>query len=71
MLSAQPIDMVRNCLVTCSPKRVRRGARSEKRLSANSLPAKREELVGAVFGGGAVGEAVVVEVIVVGAITEG
>jgi hypothetical protein len=37
--SAQPILMLRNCLVTCSPKRVRRGARSEKRLLENSSPA--------------------------------
>jgi hypothetical protein len=38
ILSAWLKLMLKNCFVTCSPKRVRRGARSLKRLFENSSP---------------------------------
>lgn len=46
ILSAHPMDKLRNCLVTCSPNRVSKGARSLKRLFENSSPAN-SVLVGA------------------------
>ena len=39
-LSAQPIDMLRNCIVIWSPNNVSRGARSVKILFEKSLPGK-------------------------------
>jgi len=39
-LSAHPTDRLKNCFVTCSPNNVRRGAKSLKRLLANSSPGK-------------------------------
>jgi hypothetical protein len=38
MLSAQPVDSLRKCFATCSPKSERIGARSLKRLFVNSSP---------------------------------
>ncbi len=66
MLSAHPSDMLRNCFVTCSPKSVKRGARSVPRLLRKSSPSKSD--VGAVSISIAVGVPMPVEVVAVGAI---
>lgn len=38
MLSAHPMDSLKNCFATCSPNNARIGARSLKRLFARSSP---------------------------------
>lgn len=49
-LSAQLMLILRNCLVTCSPKRVSSGARSLKRLLEKSSPSNSWDVVGAIVG---------------------
>lgn len=39
-LSAQPMEMLKNCLVTCSPNNVNNGAKSLTRFLENSSPWK-------------------------------
>jgi len=67
ILSAHPSDMVRNCFVTCSPKRVRRGARSLPRLFMKSSPENLVEGMDWVLTDDAVGATLLAEVIEVGA----